>query len=339
MVYGSWMTNTKWALPIGDRTIPGSTDYIHSTFFIHFGVQVINAILQHLAHPGYIFFIILLHGPVLLCIVAINQASHKLVVKKLIPTTELSVSILWPLGGLTMHRTKSISDDVHLALSGSAIHVVQSFGWFLLYLLFSGGQIDDALMEGAVYDHLTSFGGLLKNVVAQAFWINVILFATHLFLPAYPSDASCLLAGALSLIGKPTSKALAFVTDSAGSIVAGVIVLVGLYQALFDDQNGIGIFLFMNYLLLLLSSFQWVYAIFINSEGVDDHPVVGRPCYTEIEDDGQPRQDQTVIGNGTNSTYKMNGEDHGELHDLELTETSGNGNDGEPPAKEDNFVV
>ena len=322
----SWMTTTKWGLPIGDRTIPSQSDYIHSLFFAHFIVQVVNALLQHLIHtPIYIVYITILHGPILLLIVTINQLAHNYVAKHVITTakTELTISILWPLGGLTKHHTKNISDDVHLALTGPAIHVAQCIFWFLLYLIFSGGRIEEAITQGAIYEQLHTFGGLLKNVFAQAFWLNVVLFCTHLFLPAYPSDASSLLAGALSFIGNPTSKTLAFLTDCAGAVVSALIVLVGIYQTLFDDNNGIGIFLFMNYFMLLASCLRRVFDVYVNSEGVTDHPLVGRPCYQEIE--------------ATDDHDQANTSDS-----LELTETNENGNmevRGTTDKEEDNFVV
>mmetsp|Transcript_9365 Transcript_9365/g.25442 ORF Transcript_9365/g.25442 Transcript_9365/m.25442 type:complete len:335 (-) Transcript_9365:252-1256(-) len=271
----------KCLVPIGSWTVEGQSDYIHPLFFVHLLAQVINATIQHKDEQLYLTYIILLHGPILLVAMAINQMAHVLMAKRVGAT--LSPIVLFPSGGDTVHTTTSLSDEVKVAATGPISHAIQAVFWLLLYIIFSGAAFDETLTDGVTT--MDSFNTLLQNLCAQAMYININIMAINLIDSAFPSDAASLVAAALITCFPSSSlRSVAFLTDIWGSLMCIILTVVGIRETFWDDGNGIGVFHLCVFPVLLLQCIRRLWSL-KNGEGAINHPVVGRKCFQQKEDD------------------------------------------------------
>eukprot|EP00538_Stauroneis_constricta_P014125 CAMPEP_0119565140 /NCGR_PEP_ID=MMETSP1352-20130426/29131_1 /TAXON_ID=265584 /ORGANISM="Stauroneis constricta, Strain CCMP1120" /LENGTH=135 /DNA_ID=CAMNT_0007614001 /DNA_START=9 /DNA_END=412 /DNA_ORIENTATION=- len=133
----------KLLLPIGSWTVEGQQDYIHPVFIFHFLAQFINAAIQHGEVKAYYTYIVILHGPILLLSMIINQMAHVYMAKRV--DAVLSPIVILPSGGDTVHTTKTLRDEVMVASMGPIVHIAQALVWLLLYAIFSGGEFDETL--------------------------------------------------------------------------------------------------------------------------------------------------------------------------------------------------
>ena len=110
-----------------------------------------------------------------------------------------------------------------------------------------------------------------------------MLFAIHVLCPAFPTSAAALWAGTLFRTTKLSSNKLAYWMDFVGAIMAGALFIVGVYETIVDDDNGVGIFHLVNSTVLLILTLPRL------SQGLQDnesqHILMGRPCYQEKQAD------------------------------------------------------
>ena len=259
----------------------GTRFFVHATFALHFVVQLLNAVIQHHDTPMYLVYIVLLHGPVLLFIVWVVQIFQQVMATSLLglPKKARFDVILSSLGGLTMHPTTDVLQDVKVSMMIPVGHVLLVFFWLVWYAVLDGGEFDETLTAGVDLEELrSSFWGLLSNVAAQAMWLCVYLAALHIVVPVFPLSGASFLAACLSGYGLGVMKS-AMIMDIVGAVLSLVMVSVGLQQTLFDDENGLGVFILFNSLFLVLLGLQRnMY------ESVEQHLLVTRECYNEKEE-------------------------------------------------------
>jgi hypothetical protein len=259
----------------------GTRFYVHATFALHFGVQLLNAVIQHRDTPMYLVYIVLLHGPVLLFIVWMVQIFQQVIATAFLglPKHAHFDVILSSMGGLTMLPTTNVPQDVKVSMMIPLGHVLLLFFWLAWYIVLDGGQFDETLTSGVDFDELSSsLWGLLSNVAAQAMWLCVTLAALHMVVPVFPLSGASFLAACLSGYGLGLVKS-AVILDIVGAVLSLVMLTVGLQQTFLDDQNGLGVFILFNSLLLVLLGLQRSMC-----EPVEQHLLVTRECYNEKEE-------------------------------------------------------
>jgi hypothetical protein len=258
----------------------GTRFFLHVTFVLHFALQLINAVIQHHETPMYLVYITILHGPVLLFIVWVVQIFQQVVAAKFFGLSKKTHfdAILSPMGGLTMHQTTNVPQDVKVSLMIPLGHILLLFFWLALYVVFDG-TIDETITAGVDFDELKSFWGLMSNIAAQAVWIGLYLVATHICIPVFPLSGASFFAACLSGFGLGIRKS-AMIMDIVGALLAFILLIVGVQQTFFDDHNGIGVFVLFNSLMLVLLGLQRSF------EPLDQHQLVTRSCYNEKECSG-----------------------------------------------------
>jgi len=258
----------------------GTRFYIHITFGLHLVAQLVNALIQHYETPIYAVYIFLLHGPVLLFMLWMVQIFQRVMAIAFfqLPRKNRWDVILSPMGGMTMHPTTNISQDIKVSLMiplGHILLILFFLGW---YIVFDDASFDETIHSGVDFEEMkSSFAGLLANVAAQSMWIGIYLVALHIAVPVFPLSGASFFAACLSGYGLGLVKS-AMVMDIFGALITFTLFLIGGQETFYDDQNGIGVFILFNALTLIV--------IILNSslERIEDHPLVTRPCYDEREE-------------------------------------------------------
>jgi hypothetical protein len=179
-----------------------------------------------------------------------------------------------------MHDTTTISQDVKVSLMIPLAYAMLTFFWLAWYAVFDlGDDFDETLTNGVDFEELQeSIWGLFANVAAQALWLNVYLVALHLIVPVFPLSAASFFAAGLSEHGLGLRRTT-MIMDFVGYTISFALFVFGIQQTLWDDKNGIGVFLFFNSLVLMILCFKRRYV-----DPLEDHDLVCRTCYIEKED-------------------------------------------------------
>lgn len=261
-----------------NETGTGTRYFLHMTFAVHFFLQFLNALIQHVTEtPLYVVYIALLHGPVLLFIVWTGQIFQQVTSKRFfgLATKEFN-AILTPMGCMTMHDTKSVPQDVRVSMMAPLGYSLLALFWLAWYSILDAADFDDTLTNGVVIEELSNFWKFLANVCAQALWVCAYLVALHIAVPVFPLSGASFFAACLSEFGLGVRKT-AMIMDISGAVLSLVLLVVGIQQTFWDDQNGIGVFVLFNSLVLVLVGVKK------SLEGLDQHALVTRSCYSEKE--------------------------------------------------------
>jgi hypothetical protein len=174
-----------------------------------------------------------------------------------------------------MPSSETITQDIELALVVPLAVCCMIPFWLILYAVLEdpdGPIFDDTFWRGVNATELDHFGGVVDNVAAQSFWRCFMLLAVHLLCPAFPMSAAALLAGS----GRFSASRM----DEIGTIMAGILFLVGIYETIWDDDNGVGIWFLVNSTVLLIFTVPRVLQPVEDSK----HIMMGRACYQEKEE-------------------------------------------------------
>jgi len=301
----------NWSVPLyGTESLHVN---LHWSFFAHFGLQVVNAILQHSDVPAYLGFIFLTYGPCLLFTIWITeyvrmQQAQRLDIPKeqdgttttattttttttttattTITTATPTTTTIWVGGDLNyVSKTKSVTQDIFFALIGPAVYFGQAIVWLMLCGLFDNFEFDDTLFSGVDYDEIDTFEGLFANTFAQCFWNSIVLVAFNLAVPAYPMDAVLLYAACWYRQGPNT---VSNVCDGVAVIMLVGLLGYSIFDVLVEDDNGIGVFLLCIVGFLL----AWIveHHRCTNKNKLTSRTVLSRACYgitTEEEEEQQ----------------------------------------------------
>jgi Zn-dependent protease len=125
---------------------------------------------------------------VLLKTVLIHELGHCAAAK--IVGGSVSHILLWPLGGLAYISTEDASakGDLFVAVAGPLTHAPMLAFWALMLYVTSGKV-----------DLMATVDGFLPVLCREACWIQILLFCFNLLVPAYPLDASRVLASFLAM--------------------------------------------------------------------------------------------------------------------------------------------
>ena len=181
---------------------------------------------------------------------------------------------------LTMPPSETIAQDIELAAMVPLAALALMLFWMVIYVLFEEGgrYFDETFTDGVIVDELKSWRGVIDNIAAQSTWRCVMLCVAHLICTAYPMSAAAIYAG--GLFKKMTSAKLASTLDLVGTGMAGILFLIGVYETIFDDNNGVGLFHLVNGTVLLIFTLPRVLQ---KGEPDTPHVLMGRPCYHQIE--------------------------------------------------------
>lgn len=244
----------------------------HWSFFALMVIQIIFSLLSYKSGK-YAGLQALLYGPVLLVTVLLHELGHtgrcrayEGVVRSI---------MLWPLGGLSDCNIEggTCLQEFFVALCGPLMHIPQIFFWLAVMAIAAGtGYFSqdfdiDAFDEGGA-DHF--FGRLAY----QALFLNVLLLAINLLVPAYPFDATRLVASMSVHCGMSVAKAalmVVFAGCAVGiiSLVLGIVFLV--------KGEGPGVILLLIGLLCLYTSYMLHKTI--EGDQYYNHPIFEPDCY------------------------------------------------------------
>lgn len=182
-----------------------------------------------------------------------------------------------------MPPTETVSQDIQLAAVVPAASLLLIIFWMMIYVLFEDGDayFDETFTDGVIKEELSTWDGVLDNIAAQNTWRCIMLFFAHLICTAFPMSAAALWAGFLS--NRMTPEQLATRLDLIGTVMALILFLIGTYETIWDDNNGVGIFHLVNALVLLMFT---VPRVVQKQEG--PHILMGRACYQ----DGQTKEQE-----------------------------------------------
>jgi hypothetical protein len=247
----------------------GTRYYLNSSFFILYILQIVNATIQHYSTPHYIIYISIIYGPILFLSVLLSQWAQDFAARFIFQVDEIAHNaVLWPCGGLTMHRTTTISQDIKVALVVPFTHFLQALVWL---------AISYGVMFGKTRYY--SLQILVVNVSYQALLINATISWVNLLVSAFPTSASSLWAGAF-MKGGLDLKQTALAVDSCGLATTLLLLVLGLHEIFFEYDNGTGLFNLFCAAPLTIMCVQRLR----NREEITNHDVMGRICYQEQEE-------------------------------------------------------
>ena len=208
--------------------------------------------------------------------------------------------VLWPLGGFVIcGPVDSVAGDFKVAIAGPLSHIPQMLFWAGLF----------AAVEGGDFDHFDRFADLddasfIAVLCAQSFYLNVMIFAFNLFIPAYPLDGGRCLASGLIMCGMDVLTA-AMVTAVTGMFIAIALAVWGIVD--FVRGNPGGIFMAAIAVWILMSSYK-LFKLTRPASGMygtpvehlKSHPVFGRECYQRLDREREQRQDNKPGRNANN---------------------------------------
>ena len=209
-----------------------------------------------------------------------------------------------------MPNTLTISQDLQLASAIPITALLLLLFWLIIYLIFEDKDdyFGETFFNGVDPSEMSSAKGVIDNIAAQSCWRCFTLMMMHgALVPAYPISAAALWAGGLLKWTSFTQDKVGNLLDWAGTIMTTLLFLIGVYESIWDDNNGVGIWHIFNSGVLLVMTCP---RLLSKQETTAGHVLMGRPCYSELE----AESDTTATGN---------------TKEQEMTETSvGNSNDG-----------
>jgi Zn-dependent protease/CBS domain-containing protein len=216
----------RWSLSLG--RIAGIRVYVHFTFFILVGWIAFLRFLETGRWEQALFGVALFGC--LAAIIVLHELGHALAARRYgIRTRDIT---LLPIGGIA--RLERIPEkpgqELVVALAGPAVNVVLAAG------LFIGLSLSGAL---ANLEELLLFKGSLPN---QLLLINISL-ALFNMIPAFPMDGGRALRAILAMAMDYVDATR--VAATIGQVIAVLFALVGL-------------FLFQNFVLVIIALFVWM---------------------------------------------------------------------------------
>ena len=279
-----------WSIPLA-RTNSSSPFRLHIGFGIHFLVQFLNAAIRHARTEGlYLIYIVLLYGPVLHGIVLGHAWINQFVISQTTTGGASSTNnddatpfarVLHLTGATQLPTTQSLQQERFLGYAGFLFHVLMIIVFLFLYGIFDKFEFDETFSNGVDMDELDSFAGMFANIFAQACWINVQLMAVQLLYPAVPSNAAALWRSSIGFF-QHRPKILEYYTV----VVGLVLIIVGLFEAIADDDTGVGIYMLCIYPVWFTQTIRrlWEGSVLAKKqmtveEWKQHHPLWSRPCY------------------------------------------------------------
>lgn len=227
-------------------------------------------------------FVVVLYGPVLMLTVLIHEFGHIFATKRL--GGEVGGVVLWPLGGFALcGPTDSLSKEMKVAIAGPLTHIPQMLFWWMIYLLVKY-EFDMAGNETAIWPSFSIFlktmssgpAGFFQVLAGEAVWLNIILFAFNLCIPAYPLDGGRVYAAALILKLKVEPSKAAFVTAMTGMVISLAMVSYGIVR-LFTGGAGFSLYMALVGLYVFYESYLLNNAV--KRDDLKNHPIFGGECY------------------------------------------------------------
>lgn len=253
---------------------------LHMSFILLLFIEVLASFRVVKVAPVYLFFVLVLYGPVLYFTVLIHELGHVRMAEKLGGTVEKLV--LWPLGGLEIYGPSpsyGVIGDLKVAVAGPLTHFIQMIVWLVCYAIFAGGDFE--FFQAEIYlDIMTDgFSGFMSVLSAMAFYMNLFVFALNFFIPAYPLDGGRCMVATLTLLGVPLRHAAQAKALTAMG-VAAILGLLGLIS-FFGEKNPNG------FITTLISIYIFVDAknlyVLAITDRANDHPLFNRACYDDRE--------------------------------------------------------
>ena len=261
-------------------SVQGIPVKLHMSFMLLLFIEVFASLRVVKVAPVYLFFVLILYGPVLFFTVLIHELGHVSMTKKLGGTVEKLV--LWPLGGLEIYGPSpsyGVIGDLRVAVAGPLTHFIQMTAWLVCYAIFAGGNFE--FFQAEIYlDIMTDgFSGFMSVLSAMAFYINLFVFALNFFIPAYPLDGGRCMVATLILLGVPLKHA-AQAQAFTGMGVAAVLGLLGLIS-FFGEKNPNGFITSIISIYIFVEA-RTLYRMSVTDQA-NDHPLFNRACYDERE--------------------------------------------------------
>jgi hypothetical protein len=244
----------------------------HWSFFALMVIQILFSLLSYKSGK-YAGLQALLYGPVLLVTVLFHELGHTgrcLAYKGVIRSI-----MLWPLGGLTDCSIEggTCLQEFFVALCGPLMHIPQIFFWLAILAIAAGTGYFSEEFDIDVFDE----GGadqFFARLAYQALFLNILLFAINILVPAHPFDASRLVASMSVHCGLSVAKA-ALMVVFAGCAVGTISLILGIVYLV--KGEGPGVILLLIGLLCLYTS----YTLHRTIEGDQcyNHPIFEPDCY------------------------------------------------------------
>lgn len=153
----------------------------------------------------------------------------------------------------------------------------------MIYLLVKY-EFDMAGNETAIWPSFSIFlktmstgpAGFFQVLAGEAVWLNIILFAFNLCIPAYPLDGGRVYAAALILKLKVQPSKAAFVTAMTGMIISLTMVVYGVVR-LFSGGAGFSLYMALAGLYMFYESY--LLHTDVKRDNLKNHPIFSRECY------------------------------------------------------------
>jgi len=192
---------------------------------------------------------------------------------------EVGGIVLWPLGGFALcgPTNQGASGDLKVALAGPVTHIPMTGLWVGVLAAVNHGGLSNFSFR-LYLDDLKNGGvvGFVSALASQSIFLNIVLFAFNLFVPAYPLDGGRCLAAVLIMCGMDVVKA-AIVTSVTGMSIAALIVAWGVIEFIRKNPSGI----FMALIGLWIFSTSYSLCRLAKNHNLSGHPIFGRPCYQQ----------------------------------------------------------
>ena len=252
---------------------------VHWTFWFNFVFQIIVTVLNKSFQSSwkYILLIVILWGPLLLFIVYLHELGHLYANRKY--GGNCSGSVLWPLGGFSATHIPlcTCMQEFYVALAGPLTHIPKFFLWLLIMSLASENGIDYYKLQFNINEF--NNGGAdewFAKLAKEALNIEMLIFFLNILVPAYPLDASRIVAAVCVQCGMSVDRACLTLiiiggAMGLGSTIFGIIELI----------NGGDFGLLLLLLGLFLLSTTWNLFKYYNLKRVTQHPVFQADCYSE----------------------------------------------------------
>lgn len=216
------------------------------------GLQCLTVVLNNLGGMAVLWAFIVF-GLVLFSSVLIHELGHSLAARSV--GGDADQIIMWPLGGLAfLSHDAGPKGDLWVTFAGPLTHIPQAAVWYAI------GQVLDpgVSYKGYGYDE-NSFG---ESVVWTAFWLNLLLMAFNLLLPAYPLDGGRILVDLMLIVGVP-ANITAWITITIAAIMAVGLIVLGIWSFGYGFII-VGVF-------ILINTFQLYQAL--SSGNITYHPL------------------------------------------------------------------
>eukprot|EP01063_Lacrimia_lanifica_P029390 TRINITY_DN4476_c0_g1_i1.p1 TRINITY_DN4476_c0_g1~~TRINITY_DN4476_c0_g1_i1.p1 ORF type:complete len:336 (+),score=98.59 TRINITY_DN4476_c0_g1_i1:59-1066(+) len=205
--------------------------------------------------------------------VLLHEMGHCMGAKSV--NTSVKQILLWPLGGLAfIGCTPSRCADIWVAFAGPLTHAPMFLGWWGLAAAAEPDctkvMVDQYGTRFCGAEHVDEWHGFWYMTFERCMWLQVILAAFNLLVPAYPLDGGRILANCLTYCLAPVTAA--YVTMGVCALCCiGLFVASILYYGF-----SLGAVLNVLFISAFIGYSNWKLYECVKSGAIDSHPLFHR---------------------------------------------------------------